>query len=341
MNTLYTRLTRAGFLSSLPLLAATSGALGQSCWSEFVADLCSCNTSVMKETRSCWGPQSVGDLGCCNAGLTRSSSTPDPDAHTVCLSDAQMKLSGCVSGGNGAALLDAWKEFNDRLRECLQLFPENEAARQASINGALNAFRIRVRVILGLDPDPFPQQGGQDGRGVQFGWPWLAACGAVEPDGVLRIEADSALWVIGGLRRKSDSYSFAPLNRAASTGILLVIHETTDGFESYPIDATTDIQAGIHFNAHFAASRHVHSDRVHLMGVYFDEQGVPVAAQMDEVLLHDSPVAGDWNRDGVANFRDIQDFVKSYNAEVRRADLNADGVVNKDDLLLFLTQSSS
>lgn len=297
MENSYGRFVRAGLLSSLPLLVATSGALGQGCWFGFAADLNGCSAG----SRS-------------SAGIT-----PDPDADASCLSVAQMKLSACASGGNGEQLLEAWHEFNSRLRECLHLYPDNEAARQACINGAFSAYRIRVRVILGLDPDPFPEQGGPEGRGVQFGWPWLAASDPVETDSPFR--------VIGGLRHtraERRSRNFVPLTEAATMGILLVTH------------ATTDLSAGIHFKASFPAARHVDSDRVHLMGVYFDAQGVPVAAQMDRVMLQDSPIPGDWNRDGVRDHRDMLDFVRSYNAKVSRADLNADGVVDGDDLAAFL-----
>lgn len=53
-------------------------------------------------------------------------------------------------------------------------------------------------------------------------------------------------------------------------------------------------------------------------------------------MLHDSPTPGDWNRDGIANTRDMLDFVRSFNAKVRRADLTGDGVVDQDDLSAFL-----
>ncbi len=309
MKNSYGRFVRGGLLSGLPLLAATSGALGQSCWFGFAADLNGCSAG----SRS-------------SAGIT-----PDPDADASCFSAAQMKLSACASGGNGEALLEAWNEFNARLRDCLRDYPDNEAARQACINGAFSAYRIRVRVILGLDPDPFSEQGGPESRGVQFGWPWLAASDPVETDSQFR--------VIGGLRHtraERRSRNFVPLTETATMGILLVIHETAEGLASMPVDATTDLSAGIHFKASFPASRHVDADRVHLMGVYFDAQGVPVAAQMDRVMLQDSPISGDWNRDGVRDHRDMLDFVRSYNAKVSRADLNADGVVDGDDLAAFL-----
>lgn len=311
MKNLYGRFVRAGILSSLPLLAVTPSALGQTCWFDFTADLNQCIGSDQPP----------------------AGSTSEPDAYASCLSAAQMKLSACASGGTGNALLEAWDEFNGRLRECLQLYSDNEAARQACINGAFSAYRIRVRVILGLDPDPFPEQGGPESRGVQFGWPWLAASDPVETDSQFR--------VIGGLRHtkaERRSKNFVPLTEAASMGILLVIHETADGLVSLPIDATTDLSTGIHFKASFPASRHVDSDRVHLVGIYFDAQGVPVAAQMDRVMLHDSPIPGDWNRDGVRDHHDMLDFVRSYNAKVSRADLNADGVVDAEDLTAFMLQ---
>ena len=311
MSNSFGQFVRAGILSSLPLLAVTPGALGQTCWFNFTADLNECGTSYQPP----------------------GGNTPDPDAYASCLSAAQMKLSGCVAGGNGDALLEAWNEFNGRLRDCLRDYPDNEAARQACINGAFSAYRIRVRVILGLDPDPFPEQGGPESRGVQFGWPWLAASDPVETDSQFR--------VIGGLRytkAERRSKNFVPLTEAATTGILLVIHETADGLASMPIDATIDLSAGVHFKASFPAARHVDSDRVHLMGIYFDAQGVPVAAQMDRVMLHGSPIPGDWNRDGVRDHRDMLDFVRSYNAKVSRADLNADGVVDAEDLTAFMLQ---
>lgn len=302
----------AGLIPASAFVFAVAEAPGNPCWNTFISDLASC--AAISEP---------------------PSSTAGPDAHATCVEGAGVKLVGCASNADGNALLEAWNDFNARLQECLSRFPDNEVARKGCIQGAFDMFRMRVRELQGLDPEPFPEQRGGDG-GVQFGWPWLEAGAMMESTAVTRVKAGSTFEITGGLRRSANSGNFRSLDRAASAGILLAIYETESGFESFPVDAVTAFQTGARFSASFPAFRHVHSERVHLVGVYFDQQGVPVAAEVGEVMLHDSPTPGDWNRDGIVNTRDMLDFVRSFNAKVRRADLTGDGVVDQDDLSAFL-----
>jgi len=121
--------------------------------------------------------------------------------------------------------------------------------------------------------------------------------------------------------------------------LLVSIYQTKAGPVVNVEDADLDTSDGVQFDIHVIAENVVDAVDITLIGIYFDENFMPQFAELGTLEIQDSPITGDWNRDEVLNTQDVIDFLASYDAQTKRADINNDTQVTPEDAVDFINSN--
>lgn len=250
-------------------------------------------------------------------------------AFETCLQGADAALTACLDGRPDNPHRE---EFIQDLEQCVRDWPDGGAGFESCLRAMLRVYRAR----LGLPPDdPCGLTPVGTGRVAPIESLRSAALALGHQDGVYPVRVQTTLSFQAGVSA-TNSYNLAgrPCIRQAE---LIAIYETKDGMHSVLLDADTDTADGVFFNLPVFANRVVDTNRMLVLALYFDADNNPVFMEYARLSIDDSPIQGDWNRDGVVNAQDMIDYLSAFSSEMPRADMNQDGVHDVADLIEFLS----
>lgn len=162
-----------------------------------------------------------------------------------------------------------------------------------------------------------------------------AAIQAGNIEGKFPAPANSTVSVTAGVGSGAVVYDASTV-ACVKSAIAIAIYRTKTGTVVMPIDADLDTSDGTTFDIMFMGGELVDTSEVKLLTVFFDENDMPVFGEMGLFEIEDSPLTGDWNRDGVVDTDDLVDFMETHSASMPRADLNGDETLTTDDTWVFL-----
>lgn len=287
--------------------------------------------------------QLIGDLETCNNDFDNedgdSGSYNDPDAYAACRDAASLNHQSCINGHNQSLFWSAFQNFQTDLADCLNTFPtENDReAREDCIAAALAEYRVTVQNII-------DDQNDQSGCSPVISDIALinpisalesAALSAGNTDGKYDTKVNTTLNFTAGVNANPGNQYDSSQIPCLKSAIAIAIYQTKFGFQVVPFDGDIDTTDGTTFNLHIIAEDLVHADEVDILNIFFSEEDLPVFGELSTIAIDDSPISGDWDRDEVLNTQDVTDFLNSYNAQTKRADLNDDGQVTPQDATEF------
>ncbi len=263
-------------------------------------------------------------------------------AHDACIYGAEASYSACLNDADRSALYSAWITFTARLRRCLEEFPDDEdESQQACISGALVEYRHTVEDLIPDDDDDCTSGGIYLSS---FGTPRAvgpldtlrrAAIDRGYEDGEYRVQANTSLTITAGVNATPGSGYDIREYGCLKQALLLGVSYGKEGVRVEFMDADTDLIDGVEFDVHIFADKLVHTDELGLLCVYFNQHDVPKFGEFGKLKIEPTDVGGDWNRDRVSDTRDVIDFLDSYSAGTKRADLNGDDRVDSEDAEAF------
>ncbi len=154
-------------------------------------------------------------------------------------------------------------------------------------------------------------------------------------DGKYPVAVNTTLTFSAGINASPGSPYDVRQIPCVKSAVAIAVYTTKAGAEVLVFDADTDITDGASFDIHLIGTDLVDADSITLMSVFYDERAVPLFAEIGILEIQDSPISGDWNRDEVLNTQDVIDFLDSYSAQTKRADITDDGVVDPADMVEF------
>ncbi len=253
-------------------------------------------------------------------------------AFEICNNGATAELEACLNGNSGA--VSDFNLFVTDIRACFTAWPNGGDSFKSCLEAALMAYRAR----LGLPPiDPCGLTSVGTARVAQIDAIYDAAIALGAADGKYPVEVESVLSFQAGVSA-TNSYNLAgrPCIKQAE---LIAIYETKAGPHLVALDADLDTSDGTHFDFPVFANEVIDASSIFLVAVYYDVDSQPVFLEYAHLSIAESPVQGDWNRDEVLNSQDIIDFLASYDAQTKRADINSDTQVNPQDAVEFINST--
>jgi hypothetical protein len=245
------------------------------------------------------------------------------EARGACTNAATTSLLNCLDTEHNDMYSQILVAFQDRLartQHCNERFFTSPDASAACKNAALVVLQYELNKLLGdassavLPTFRAPRQ------------PTLLV-NASETIG--SVDADETIVVSGQW----------PGDRPRSS-VVFATYETAAGIKTEPIAADgapfRQFQSMIHLNALDL----VQAEMVVVTVFHIAESGIISGVQGAVVILNDSPVSGDWNRDGVFDEHDYIAFTQGLAAGTNRSDLNRDGEHDSADLLEYVGQLS-
>ncbi len=295
---------------------ATLGDPFGNCWSQYESNVQECADNFNDEDNPSYHNQS---------------------AYRTCTQGADAALEACTHGVNqyGEAA-EAWNRFRGRLRDCLEDHPNDEIARDSCIRAALILYRAELRELQNDDDD---NACAPDPQGIEISNPiytlQAAAYDQGNADGKYATPVNTTLTFTSGVNPSSgNSYDIRQIPCAASA-VTIALYNTKQGAETFTLDADLDTTDGVTITTHLLHTEFVDASDVIILVIFYDDQSVPLFTEQGVLRIQDSPISGDWNRDMVLNSQDIIDFLASYDAQTKRADLNNDDQVNTEDAQEF------
>lgn len=302
---------------------------------------------------SCFA-QYIQNLNDCNEQFNHNDpSNPNDDVYVngpaweQCRAAANDSRDACEEHSDHANLLRGlWTELINSLKACIDTFgpdsdnphanPENL---QECVQEALDQYRDRIADIPdspnACQSDLIPRGAYGDMYVGTMDALRLAAISAGQADGRYKTKVNRTVGITAGIGISAGNEYNVSQIACAKSAIALEIYQTKNGTEIIAVDADLDPSDGIHFDMLFFGSKLKDATDVAVLAVYFDEHGYPLFGEMGEFVIEDSPISGDWNRDEVLNTQDVIDFLDSYDAQTKRADLNNDDQVNTEDAQQF------
>lgn len=270
-------------------------------------------------------------------------------AYDACLAAAGNERSACddLSGGGGDPdiLYALWVEFRNEMIACFDDFgPDgrnpNNTLLETCIASTLDGYRHALGQLLNPPTDgcaggafPFPT------GGLAYAGPMAAiqaaAIEAGQTNGKYQTPVNTSLSFSAGFNMNPDSAYDVKNMPCVKQALLMIVYNTADGVVVENMDADTDTSDGTNFDVHLFANKLKDTQDVYLVTIFFDDFDVPQFAELGVLELQDSPIQGDWNRDEVLNTQDVIDYLSSYSAQTKRADITQDGLVDSDDATAF------
>jgi hypothetical protein len=315
----------AGLAMSFSTAAFAQSQPGGSCHDRFIAEIENCNDMFH------------------NPNPQHPDTFLNKNAHEACLEGADDSYGACVDDASRPDLYGAWIVFTAALRDCLNQFPDdNDPAQLACLRRALKNYRDTVRALTGNDDDDcavgaIVSQFGTVQMAGAMDSLRTAATDANLADGKPIVEASSTVRFAAGINTSDQLYDVANIH-CIQSAVLLAGYRTKAGVVVGTLDASSQIRDGVEFQISLADLNLVDTDQVALLAVFFDADGVPRLAEFGKLRIAESPVPGDWNRDGAKNAFDLADYFDAFFAQVDRADLNADQSHDASDAQLFLQE---
>lgn len=268
------------------------------------------------------------------------------EAWAQCREGASLHRAACRNGVGKPHLEVYWQEFINHLKSCIDEFvaggqSPNPVNLTDCVEEALQHYREQ------LDDVTPPAQDACEGQAVPrdaYGNMFLgkmetlrsAAIVQGNADGKFPVAVNSTASVSAGDGIRQGVAYDASQMACVKSAMAIAIYRTKTGTVVLPMDADLDTSDGTHFDIMFFGSSLVDTDEVMLVTVFFDENDKPVFGEYGWFEIEQSPLTGDWNRDGVVNADDLIDFLESHSAGMPRADLNGDEALTSDDTWIFL-----
>ncbi len=266
-------------------------------------------------------------------------------ARNACAAGTLVEFLGCDSGVFADILNDLWDQFIDNIELCLtQYGPDADEPNPESLaiclQGMFESYRRSVEDVLPPTDDPCADA---VVPASAYGGFWvgpmdslrLSAIQSGSLDGKYPASVNTSLDFSAGVNiSPGSSYDIRQVP-CIKRSLLLASYATKNGSVLEAIDADLDTSDGTNFTVHLSASDLVDAKNVTLISIYFDQNGTPRLAEVGYIEIQDSPISGDWNRDEVLNTQDVVDFLDSYNAQTKRADITDDGIVDPADAVEF------
>lgn len=269
----------------------------------------------------------------------------DQNAWEQCRGGASAHRAACTNGVDQPVLDIFWAQFINNLESCIDEFGEdgdnpNEVNLEECLEEALEDYKQLIDNWLGDNPNSCGGQAvPQDAGGLMFLGPMeslrSAAIQAGNPEGKFPTPANSTVSVMAGVGSGAVAYDASAI-ACVKSAIAITIYRTKNGTVVMPVDADLDTSDGTTFNIMLMGGELVDTSAVKLLTVFFDEDDKPVFGEMGLFEIEDSPLTGDWNRDGVVDTDDLVDFLQTHTAAMPRADLNGDETLTTDDTWIFM-----
>ncbi len=272
----------------------------------------------------------------CNDTFHQSGSGWDNvDAHAACLTGAELNLAACMDGLDQALYQAAWNRFINRLKDCVTENVDNPAGEFSCISAAIMVYRQEIEDLRSSGNDCGPYAG----NFAQVVGPMYALEAAARQlgydNGQYPVSVNTSLTFMAGVNATLDaSYDVAQMP-CIKSALAIAIYATKTGAEVVVFDADTNAANGVFFDMHLIGSDLIDADEIVLISMFYDARAVPQFAEIGTLEIQDSPISGDWNRDEVLNTQDVIDFLDSYNAQAKRADITNDGIVDPADAVEF------
>ncbi len=261
----------------------------------------------------------------------------DALAYRACLAGAEENLAACTNGLGEDRYSDAWSRFITRLKNCVTENAGDEAGRESCVAMALLLYQTEINDLLfpdGDGDDCLPSVGD-----IALANPMYALRSAAvqlgSADGKYPVAVNTTLTFSAGINASPGAPYDVGQVPCVKSAIAIAVYTTKSGPEVVVFDADTDTADGVSFDLHLIGDDLVDTNDITLISVFYDERAVPLFSEIGALEIQDSPISGDWNRDEVLNTQDVIDFLDSYNAQTKRADVTNDGVVDSADAVEF------
>lgn len=299
------------------------------------------------ETTTCFD-QYLSDLETCNDFFNDQN---NPNYHNAqawgaCRDGARNARSTCEDFGIDPLADDIWNEFLDNLKNCIDTFGENSdnpAANpenlQDCIEVALDTLRQQLENLLGddaCDDELIPQN---IHNSVYVGKMTALELAAIETgatDGKYPVKVNTSMTVSAGINMTPGGQYDAGQIPCVKSAVAIAIYQTKSGTAVVPMDADMNTSDGTTFDILFFSDQLIDASEVTVLSVFFDDESRPMFAEKGIFTIQESPITGDWNRDEVLNTQDVTDFLDSYNAQTKRADINGDDQVTPEDVIEYI-----
>lgn len=311
-------------VSMLGLMMASGGAVA--------SDAC------LGPDATCWScfAQSLDD---CQYAFPDIEDGPLRDS---CAFSAGEAYIACTTSDNNHAIFAAWSELFYALQQCEQQFISPEAV-QACIDLVYQDFKEALEAAVNANPgnqscDP---EVINQGTGM-FVHTLKDIADSPEsnraaPSYVTFEVGQTVVLPNAGVTNNHDASDIA----CAQGVFLMATYRTKLGTVTKIVDHDMDLSDGSPLSMYLDPTELVHADLVSLAAVFMDSQGVPVFFETGVVVLPDSHLQGDYNRDSVKDGMDLIEYLDGYTSDVRRADTNESGDVEVNDLGEFVDDYAS
>lgn len=284
--------------------------------------------------------------------LSQCNATFDPgtpinqeilDAREACKNGADARLSACDTGAPVPGLTTEWFVFLDDLARCREQYgadgeDPNPTDLENCYAAVTNSFRARIANLgnpntcsmtdtnTPFDSMPFYSIQALEDAAFQAG----------QTDGRYPVVANSTVGFTSGVGTLTGSQYDVRQIPCIKRAAVIAIYQAKQGVHVEVEDADMNTSDGTHFEVQIVGTKMIDAVHVDLVCVFFDENSTPVIGEIGLLKIKPSPVPGDWNRDEVLNSQDIVDFLDSYDAQTKRADLNGDNQVTPEDVDVYV-----
>jgi len=258
----------------------------------------------------------------------------------ICKKGAEDFLIACDNGTPAGQLALLWEQFLGDLALCYGQYGTGaEDADFLDLLNCYNAVLARFRNFIdglpcGEDALPSSSSGRISLMPMQA--LELSAFEAGSLDGKYPVTANSTLGFTAGVNVSAGTSYDVRQVPCIKRAVLVAIYQTKGGAEVSVEDVDMDTSDGVHFDFHVIGSKVVDATDITLISIFFDEDNTPHLGEVGTLEIQDSPITGDWNRDEVLNTQDVIDFLASYDAQTKRADINGDTQVTPQDAVEFV-----
>ncbi|MFK7885194.1 MAG: hypothetical protein AB8F26_13550 [Phycisphaerales bacterium] len=242
-------------------------------------------------------------------------------------------MIACATGSNDAAVHAAWSELLIDLQQCEQQFSD-PIALQDCIDLVYERFRDALDVALGngyVDPvivnalTGMPVNTLEDIR--------LSTETNRSATNYVTVEVGQTLTLPNA--GVGQGYTAFQVTDADSV-VLMATYRTKLGTVTRIVDQDMDLSDDSPLSMYLDPNELVHADQIILSAMFVNAQGLPLFFETGVVLIPDSVISGDYNRDSATNGMDLIEYVDGFGNDVRRADINENGDVEPNDLGEFV-----
>ncbi len=255
-------------------------------------------------------------------------------AYDACLSAAAADKDLCEAGIPNSDRTTLWTELETNLQYCLDFFPEDEPeALEACIRSALDTYMDGLNDLLDPDDDectdslPASRLGSIENLSLS----------PQSIDGKFPVSMMTNLSVQAGVSALPGTPYDAKQSPCIKHAALLAISRNKTGVQIELVSADMDTSDGTTFTMPLIPTKFVGVNDFVLVSLFLDENGDARFAEVATTTILQSPVQGDWNRDGVKDLQDVADYTEFYGLQKKSADLNNDDNVDAADLSEFLS----